>query len=104
MTRTREENARDLQYEQTVNELEAAMRADLQQVLAKQRGELPASETVLYGLPKGSTERHEEVLLLTEATPARIAKAMKLASADGFHSFRVAKIDLRTPPDFKKVL
>jgi hypothetical protein len=43
-------------------------------------------ETVLYGIPRGCTERYEEVLLLTNATDATIA--------------RVAVIDLSSPPDF----
>lgn len=61
-------------------------------------------EMVLYGLPKDATERHEEVLLLTRATPALIEKVKALATADGFHSFRVTEIDLSTPPDFSKVI
>lgn len=59
-------------------------------------------ETVLYGLPKDSTERYEEVLLLTNATPKLIAEVKVLAAKDGFHSFRIAVIDLSTPPDFTK--
>ena len=58
------------------------------------------NETVLYGLPRGATERYEEVLLLTNATPERIERVKALVSKDGFHSFRVAVIDLSTPPDF----
>jgi hypothetical protein len=61
-------------------------------------------ETVLYGLPKDAKERHEEVLLLTNATPALIEKVKRLAAKDGFHSFRVAVIDLSTPPDFRKAI
>jgi hypothetical protein len=59
-------------------------------------------ETILYGLPKNATERHEEVLLLTNATPALIEQVKALAAKDGFHSFRVAEIDLSIPPDFAK--
>lgn len=62
------------------------------------------SETVMYGIPKGATERHEEELLLTNATKEKIERVKKLAAADGFHSFRVAVIDLSTPPDFTKAL
>jgi hypothetical protein len=62
------------------------------------------NETVLYGLPKGATERYEEVLLLTDATPELIEKVKVLAGKDGFHSFRVAVIDLSTPPDFRKTI
>lgn len=61
-------------------------------------------ETVLYGLPKGVTEQYDEVLLLTNATQARIEQVKVLAAADGFHSFRVAKIDLGTAPDFGKTV
>jgi hypothetical protein len=61
-------------------------------------------ETVLYGIPKGKTERYDEVLLLTNATPESIDKVKVLAAKDGFHSFRIATIDLTTPPDFTKVL
>lgn len=58
------------------------------------------SELVMWGLPKGSTERYDEVLLLTNATEDKIARVKELATKDGFHSFRVAEIDLSTPPDF----
>ncbi len=51
-------------------------------------------ETLLYGLPKGATERHEEVLLLSNATPEKIAKVKVMAARDGFHSFRVAEMNL----------
>ena len=61
-------------------------------------------ETVLYGLPKGATERYEEILLLTNATPEKIEQVKILAARDGFHSFRVAEIDLSTPPDFTKTI
>lgn len=63
-----------------------------------------AKEIVLYGLPRGATERYEEVLLLTNATPEKIKKAKELATKDGFHSFRTAVIDLDKPPDFKKTV
>lgn len=59
-------------------------------------------ELVLYGLPIGVTERWQEELLLTNGTPERIEKVKTLASKDGFHSFRVAEIDLSIVPDFGK--
>jgi hypothetical protein len=62
------------------------------------------TETVLYGLPKGATERYEEVLLLTNATPEKIERVKVLATRDGFHSFRVAEIDLSVAPDFTKAV
>jgi len=61
-------------------------------------------ERVMYGLPKGATARYEEVLLLTNATPEKIEKVKELAGRDGFHSFRVASIDLSVAPDFSKTL
>lgn len=61
-------------------------------------------ETVLYGIPKGETERYTEVLLLTNATPEKIERVKVLAAKDGFHSFRVAVIDLSVPPDFTKAV
>jgi hypothetical protein len=61
-------------------------------------------ETILYGIPKGATERCEEVLLLTSATPAKIERVKALASKDGFHSFRVATVDLSVAPDFSKTV
>ena len=62
------------------------------------------TETILYGIPKGSTERYEEVLLLTNATPAKIEQVKRLAARDGFHSFRVAHVDLSVAPDFTKAV
>lgn len=61
-------------------------------------------ELILYGIPKGETERYKEVLLHTKATAASIARVKRLAAADGFHSFRVAKIDLTVVPDFAKTV
>lgn len=63
-----------------------------------------AKEIVLYGLPKNATERYEEVLLLTNATAELIEEVKRLATQDGFHSFRVAEIDLSTPPNFAKTV
>lgn len=54
-------------------------------------------ETLLYGIPKGETERYMEALLLTNATPARIEEVKKLAAEKGFHSFRVAVVTLGGP-------
>jgi len=64
----------------------------------------PTTETILYGLPKGATERYEEQLLLTNATPELIEQVKVMASRDGFHSFRVAEVDLTKPPDFTRAL
>lgn len=61
-------------------------------------------ETILYGLPKGATERWEEVVLLTNATLEKIKKVKIIAARDGFHSFRTAVIDLTIRPDFTKAV
>lgn len=61
-------------------------------------------ETLVYGLPKGATERYEEVLLLSNATPSRIERVKQLAGRDGFHLFRVASVDLSVAPDFSKAV
>jgi len=70
----------------------------------KDTNKLGQTETVLYGLPKHATERYDEELLLTNATPELIEKVKALATKDGFHSFRVAEIDLSVAPNFKKAL
>jgi len=46
---------------------------------------------LLYGIPKGKTERYEEVLLLSKGkSEADQNKVIQAASKDGFHSFRKA--------------
>jgi hypothetical protein len=61
-------------------------------------------EYLLYGLPKGETERYAEVLLKTGLpSPEAADKIIALAAADGFHGFRIAKFD-GSPPDFTKVV
>ena len=58
-------------------------------------------EYVMWGLPKHSTERYDEVLLLSNASDwKRVERCKELASKDGFHSFRIAAIDLSKAPDF----
>lgn len=61
-------------------------------------------EKVLYGIPKGETESYTAVLLLSNATDAKIEQVKVLAAKDGFHSFRVASIDLSVVPDFRKTV
>jgi hypothetical protein len=55
------------------------------------RPENKNTETLLYGLPKGGSE---EVCLLSNATPEKIERVKELATRDGFHSFRVAVMNL----------
>jgi hypothetical protein len=62
-------------------------------------------EYVLYGIPKGETESYMEVILLSDASDSvRVEKVKAIAAKDGFHSFRVAKIDMTVRPDFTKAV
>ena len=46
---------------------------------------------LVYGIPKGKTERHEEVLLLSKGqSEADQNKVIAAAGKDGFHGFRKA--------------
>jgi hypothetical protein len=55
---------------------------------------------LLYGIPKGETERYTESLLYTQGkTMADIEHVKTIASRDGWHSFRIAYSD-GSPPDF----
>lgn len=60
-------------------------------------------EYLLYGLPKGETERFTEGLLATRPTRAEAEAVIERAKLDGWHSFRIATFD-GSPPDFSKVL
>ena len=60
-------------------------------------------EFLLYGLPKGETERYTETLLATRATRKDAEAVIERAKADGWHGFRIATYD-GAPPDFTKVL
>ena len=57
-------------------------------------------ETILYGIPKDKTERYDEVLLLTNANDDLIERVKVMATKDGFHSFRVAHVNLSKVPNF----
>jgi len=54
----------------------------------------------LYGLAKDETEQYMESLLLSEATKAQCKQIEQRARQDGYHSFRIAAVDLSMPPDF----
>lgn len=68
------------------------------------RRELGATlEFVLWGLPKGSTDRIDEKVLYTQGKTLEQIEAVKIhAAADGWHSFRVQVLDLDEKPDFSK--
>lgn len=62
------------------------------------------TELVLWGLPKGSTDELDSTILFTRGTTmAQIEKVKVLASADGWHSFRVQILD-GSLPDFAKTV
>jgi len=52
---------------------------------------------VLWALPKGKKDPIYERILLSSATKADIAKIKKLATKDGWHSFRVMPLDGKKP-------
>lgn len=56
---------------------------------------------VLFGTRKGAEDWQEELITENEES---IKPAMAWAAANGFDRLRVAKIDLATPPDFRKTL
>jgi len=62
-------------------------------------------EIIIYGLAKESTQDWQEDLLAcfpdTVNTQSNIAKVIEAASAQGFHSFRVANYNGEMP-DFGK--
>ena len=65
------------------------------------------SETLIYGLPAGETERWKEDLLydgglLLTAEQVEMIKAA--AGADGWHSFRVTTFTPGEPVDFTRAL
>ena len=61
-------------------------------------------EILVYGIPRGETERHTEDLLATKCrSQADIDAVCTAAARDGFHSFRVTTFD-GAQPDFTKVL
>jgi hypothetical protein len=61
-------------------------------------------QILLYGLAKGETERYMEQLLASSCrNQADIDLVISAASADGWHSFRVAYYD-GSAPDFTKTL
>lgn len=61
------------------------------------------TEYLLYGLPKGETERYTESLLATRPTRDAAEAIIERAKLDGWHSFRIATFD-GSPPDFTNVL
>lgn len=63
-----------------------------------------AIERILYGIPQGETERYMEVLLLTNATDTKIEIVKEIAARDGFHSFRIAAVDLGVVPNFGRMV
>ena len=65
---------------------------------------MPRNELVLWALPRGQTDALHEVILSTQCrTDSDVDRIKALATADGFHSFRVQVID-GTVPDFARCI
>ena len=59
------------------------------------------TETLVYGLRAGQTERYTEELLSSRCrNTADVEKVKAAASRDGWHSFRVARFTPGEKPDF----
>lgn len=58
-------------------------------------------ETILYGVRIGSEDWQEEIIT---TNPSKIKEAQAWAEQNGFDRFRVANIDLSTPPDFSGIV
>lgn len=57
-----------------------------------------ATEYILWGVPRGQTDQlYAQVLYTQGKTPADVAKVQRLAAAEGWHSFRVQRINLSEP-------
>jgi hypothetical protein len=81
-----------------VNEKEANM------TTKERRAEMDKKTKILWGIPKGKTDRLDEELLLSNAiNDEHIEKIKALAEKDGWHSFRVSVIDDKFP-DFTKTI
>jgi hypothetical protein len=65
-------------------------------------------EILIYGLPKGETRDYMEDLLacfpVTDKATQNIDAVTAAASAQGFHSFRVAGFVPGTKPNFAKAV
>ena len=62
-------------------------------------------EYVLWGLPEGSNDALDQKILATRLPNPEAADKIKvIAGKDGWHSFRIQKLDLSTPPDFAKAV
>jgi hypothetical protein len=62
--------------------------------VSKSQPDEPYGQVVIWGLPKGETERWKEQILSTQCrTDEQQKKIIEAATADGWHSFRVSKID-----------
>ena len=55
------------------------------------------TEYLLYGLPRGETERYTESLLAARPTRTAPEAVIERAKLDGFHSFRIATFDGSAP-------
>ena len=69
--------------------------------LAKRAKDADDVEYVLRGTPAGSSDRFDERVLYTQGKTSQQLDAVKARAAkDGWHSFRVQKLNLREKPNF----
>lgn len=62
-------------------------------------------EIVLWGLPKGDYRPFSERILAENCKSLEdVEKVKKIASQDGWHTFRVSVVDLSTSPNFARTL
>jgi len=54
-------------------------------------------ERALWALPAGESDRLHEQVLTSTTDPARIETVKALATADGWHGFRVQVLDVSLP-------
>ena len=66
------------------------------------------TEILIYALERGETRDYMESLLAcfpsTDKAAANVEKVKAAASADGWHSFRIAKFVSGTVPNFAKAV
>lgn len=58
------------------------------------------TEFLLYGIRSGNSERWQEELLACRGNRTELEEVQKIASRDGFHSFRIATFTQGERPNF----
>lgn len=62
-------------------------------------------ELTVWAKPAGQTDAlHEQIMSTQCKTLADVERIKKIAGKDGWHSFRVVKLDLNAKPDFARAV